>query len=144
MEQRPPSRLPLTVHRKLGTLLRQASVATVRERTVRLHIEIVRRTLKRWAREEYSETELPERAYKELYYGFSGPGGKEFVPAPIETEAECERLLGMLSTCMDLIIESYPQGLETEALLISLGKAIMILNKIKTNIIHYEKPQRSQ
>jgi hypothetical protein len=145
MEQRPSSRLPLTVHRKLGTLLRQASVATVRERTVRLHIEIVRRTLKGWAREEYSETELPEHAHKELYYGFSGPGGKEFVPAaPIETEAECDRLLDMLSTCMDLIIESYPQGLETEALLISLGKAIMTLNKIKTNIIHFEKPQRSQ
>lgn len=136
--------MPLTIHRKLGTLLRQASIGTVRERNVRRHIEIVRRTLKVWAREEYSETELPQHAYKALYYGdASGTAGKTFVPAPIETEAECERLLGMLSTCMDLIIESYPQGLETEALLVSLGKAIMTLNKIKTNIIHYEKPQRN-
>lgn len=140
MNERPTTRMPLRHHRKLGTLLRQASVATLRERPVRLHIEIVRRTLRGWVREEYSETELPEHAFKELYS--ASLGDKAAIPGKIETEAECDRLLGFLTECMDLLVEGYPQGLETEALLISLGRAVMILNKMKTNIIHFEPPQR--
>lgn len=129
--------MPLTSHRDMGRWLIEGIHFTIREQEFSSRLEFVRRSLHTWVREEYSETELPSGVYRNLYFGT--PDGPSDKPGSgrIETLSDCDRLQRIVRNCTETLVENYPQCLEIEALLISLGAAVMELNRIRKKIEMY-------
>ncbi|MCL4460581.1 MAG: DUF5623 domain-containing protein [Nitrospirae bacterium] len=142
MSERPAGRMPLTAHRNTGKWLSDMFYATLREPAFSSRIEFVRRTLHTWVREEYSETELPMTVYRSLYFGMPDSSAGNPGTGTIETLADCARLNALVQRVIDTLVENYPQGLESESLLISLDGAKLELARIRKNIEMYGDPRK--
>ena len=142
MSDRPPGRMPLTSHRNVGRWLSEILHASIRETGVSSRIESVRRTLQGWVREEYSETELPSTVYRSLYFPFRESKTDTPQSGNIETISDCDHLKKLVQNVTDTLGENYPQGLESEALLITLDGVKLELARIRKNIEMYGDPRK--
>ena len=142
MNDRPPGRMPLTAHRNVGRWLSEAIHASIRETAFSSLVESVRRTLHSWVREEYSETELPPSVYRSLYFGMPESNTENPGTGTIETIADCDRLNTLVRRVIDTLVENYPQGLESESLLIALDGAKLEIARIRKNIEMYGDPRK--
>uniref|UniRef100_UPI0001CEA398 uncharacterized protein n=1 Tax=Leptospirillum rubarum TaxID=419542 RepID=UPI0001CEA398 len=142
VSDRPAGRMPLTVHRNVGRWLSEILHASIRDTGVSSRIEFVRRTLHGWVREEYSETELPNAVYRNLYFPVLDAQPAHAGSGKIETISECDRLKNLVRNVTDTLVENYPQGLESEALLIALDGVKLELARIRKDIEMYGDPRK--
>lgn len=123
--RRPKSRMPIEAHAEIGRLLNSVLAVSHLRKGVYNRVDAIRSELDEWAQREYSQAELPNEQFFDLYYRNNLPSA--YTPSLSETEAAfyVESLYRVKAT----LAKYYPDCAPLRAMLKRADAAIVSLEK---------------
>jgi hypothetical protein len=118
-QRRPNGKMPIEAHAKVGALLKSVLVASRERKGVYNRVNGIRCELDEWTQREYSQAELPNEQFFDLYYHESGGTFAPSLPAD-ERSRHVENLANVKRT----LAEHYPDSTPLRALLKNIDGAI--------------------
>jgi hypothetical protein len=118
-QRRPNGKMPIEAHAQVGELLKSVLVASHQRKGVCNRVNGIRCELDEWTQREYSQAELSNERFFDLYYHESG----STFSRSISTD-ERLRHVGNLEKVKHILAEHYPESTPLRALLKTIDGAI--------------------